>query len=84
MVWYFGLVFWEKSFSNRFQGGSLLGDDQNFKRGGDVKKGENQISRGEHFFFLFYQSKLLSHFVSVFPETTLNEGSLKLMTVLLF
>ena len=76
----FGLVSWEQSFFDWFQGRNLLGDDQNFKRGGEVKKGENQISRGE-LFFLFCQSKLLSHFVPVFPDPTLNERSLKLMTV---
>ena len=27
-------------------------DDQNFEKGGDVKKGENQISRGSIFLFL--------------------------------
>ena len=29
-----------------FQGRNLLGDNQNFKRGGHVKKGKDQISRG--------------------------------------
>ena len=83
MVWVLGWCRWEQSFFNWFQGVNLLGDDQNFKRGGEVKKGENQISRGK-LFFLLYQSKLLSHFVLVFPDTTLNERSLKLMTLLLF
>ena len=58
-----------------FQGRNLLGDDQNFKRVGDAKKGESQISRGQRF-FLFYQSQVLSHFVPVSPDTTLKERSL--------
>ena len=47
---------------------NLLEDDQIFKMG------ENQISRRE-WLFLFYQSKLLSHFVPVSPYTTLKERS---------
>ena len=82
MVWVLGWCC-GNSFFNRFQGGNLLKDNQNSKRGGEVKKEENQISRGKSC-FLFYQSKLLSHFVPVFPDTTLNERSLKLMIVLLF
>ena len=58
-----------------FQDRNLLEDDQNFKMGGDVKKGENQISREESF-FLLYQSKLLPHFFSVSPDTTLKEKTL--------
>ena len=81
MMWVLGWCRGNRAFF-RFQGGNLLGDDQNFKRGEEVKKGENQISRREPF-FLLYQSKLLSHFIPVFPDTTLNERSLKLMTVLL-
>ena len=64
-----GLFYW-------FQGRNLLGDNQNFKIGGDVKNGENQISRVE-WFLLFYQSKLLSHFVPVSLDTTLKETSLR-------
>ena len=54
-------------------------DDQNFKRGVDVKKREDQISSGESFFFLFYQSKLMSHFVPfihVSRDTILKERCL--------
>ena len=52
-------------------------DDQNFKRGEDVKKREEQISRRSHV-FLFYQSKLMSHFdfvsvIPVSPGTALKE-----------
>ena len=43
-------------------------DDPNLKIGREVLKEENQISRGEPF-FPFYQLKLLSHFVSVSPDT---------------
>ena len=32
-----------------FQGRNLLRDDQNFKRGGDFKTGEDQKSKGESF-----------------------------------
>ena len=59
-----------------FRGRNLLEDDQNCKMGGDVKKGENQISMGEGEGVLFYQSKLLPHFVPVSPDTTLKERSL--------
>ena len=38
-------------FFDWLQGRNLLGDDQKFKRGGDAKKGESQISRGRGFFF---------------------------------
>ena len=51
-------------------------DDQNFKRSGDVKKREEQISRKESF-FLFYQSKIVSNFVPVIPvspDTTLQDA----------
>ena len=51
----FGLLLWEQLFLYLFQGRNLLGDDQNFKRGGDVKMGEDPKSRGESF---FYQLKL--------------------------
>ena len=33
------------SIFSRFEGRNLLMDDQNFKRGGDVKKREDQISK---------------------------------------
>ena len=52
---------------------NLLGDDQNFKRGEDVKKGENQNIKGECFFL--YQSKFLSHFIPVFQDPTLKRDS---------
>ena len=62
-------------FFNWFPGRNLLVDDQKFERGGDVKNMVNQISSGKPF-FLFYQLKLMSHFVRVIPaspETTLTE-----------
>ena len=67
----------ETSLFYWFQGRNLLVDDQNAKRGGDVKKSENQISRGI-LLFPFYQSKLMSHFdfvsvIPVFPYTNLKE-----------
>ena len=60
---------------NWFEGWNLLGDDQNFKKGLGIQKKENQMSRGDFFFFVS-QSKLLSHFFHVFPDTTLKERSL--------
>ena len=48
---------------------------KNFKRVGNIKKREDQISRVESF-FLFCQSKLMSHFVPVIlvsSDTTLKE-----------
>ena len=47
-----------------------------------ISKGVGQSKRGRikyqggSLFFLFYQSKLLSHFVPVSPDTTLKERSL--------
>ena len=68
---HFSIFYW-------FQGRNLLVDNQSFKNGGNVKKREDQISRGS-LFFLFYQSKLMSHFVPVTPvspDTTLKERCL--------
>ena len=67
----------ETSLFYWFQGRNLLVDDQNAKRGGDVKNSEDQISRGS-LLFPFYQPKLMSHFdfvsvIPVFPDTTLKE-----------
>ena len=56
---------------NWFEGWNLLGDDQDFKKGFGIQKEENQISRGEFFFFI-NQSKLLSHYFHVSPGTTLK------------
>ena len=64
-----------------FQGWNLQGEDQNFKRDKDVKiegvggggcGGEIKYQGGD-WFFLFYQSKLLSQLVPVSPDTTLEE-----------
>ena len=66
---------WNAALFYWFQGRNLLGDYQNFKRGGDFKKGENQISNGKCF-FLFYQSKILSHFVPVSADNALKKRSL--------
>ena len=41
-----------KSLFLLFQGCNLLVDDQNFKRGDHIKKMEDQISKGESFFFI--------------------------------
>ena len=73
----FESVTWKHIFFYWFQGRNLLVDDQNAKRGGDVKKSENQISRGI-LLFPFYQSKLMSHFdfvsvIPVFPYTNVKE-----------
>ena len=69
----FGAVSWEHLFFFYwFQGRKI-------SRVEDIKKREDQISRGKSFFFLFYQSKLLSHFVPdilVSLYTTLKERSL--------
>ena len=67
-------MLWEQLCFYWFQGRNILWDDQNFKRGGDVKKGENQISKGESFFY--YQLKPASQFVAVIlvsPDTALRE-----------
>ena len=75
MVWVLGQFYENTALFYWFQGQNLLGDDQNSKKGGEVKKGEDQISRGEYF-FLFYQLKVLSHFAPVSPDTILKERSL--------
>ena len=51
-------------------------DVQNFKKVGDVTKGEDQISRGVLFFF-FINQNLISHFdfvpvIPVSPDTALK------------
>lgn len=64
----FELVSWEQ----------LLGDDKNFKRSGDVKRGRIKY-KGESLFFLFYHLKFISYFVSVLPvssDTTLKKRPL--------
>ena len=66
-MWVLSRCYENISFSYRLQGRNLLVDNQNFKRGEDIKKREDQISRGGGLFFLFYQSKLMSHFVHVIP-----------------
>ena len=43
------------------------------KRGGEDKKTGIKYQGGRGVFFLFYQSKLLSHFVPVFPDTKLKQ-----------
>ena len=54
------------SFFYWFQGRNLLVDDQNFKRGGDMKKRKDQIPRGS-LFSPFLSIKTLLYFVPVFP-----------------
>lgn len=60
---------------NWFQGPYLLGDDHNFRRRGEDRKEDNQMSRGESC-FLFYQSKYLSQFVPLSLDTALKMRSL--------
>ena len=67
MVWVLGWCRGNISIFYWFQGRNLLLDNQNFEKGGDIKKREDQISRWRTLFFVFYQSKLMSHFVSVIP-----------------
>ena len=61
----FKSVSWEHLFVYWFQGRNLLVDDQNFKRGGDVKKREDQISRGGVLFF-FFVNQNLCHILTLF------------------
>ena len=65
MVWVLGQFYENTALFYWFQGQNLLGDDQNSKKGGEVKKGEDQISRGEYF-FLFLSIKSLVPFCSCF------------------
>ena len=48
-------------FFHWFQSRNILQDDQNLKRGGEIKKRMKQMSRGE------------SHFVLVSPDPTLKD-----------
>ena len=73
MVW----VLWDGVVEKQllfywFQGRNLLGDDQNFNRRGYVKKMRESKIKGGVFFKIFSQSKSLSHFVTVSPDTTLS------------
>ena len=54
------------------QGHNLLVDDQYFKRGRDIKKREDQRSRGESF-FSFLSIKIYVLVIPVPPDTTLKE-----------
>ena len=61
---------------NWLEGWNLLGDDQNFKKGWESEKEQNQISRGKYF-LLFYQSmKTFVTLCSCFSRYTLKERSL--------
>ena len=74
-----------KLFFYWFQDRNLLGDDENFKRGGEVKKWANQISRGCLFFFFIDQK--FSHILFLFLQVPLCNREIpriKLMTALLF
>ena len=64
MTWVLG---WNIAFFNWFQGPNLLGDNQNFKNGLVSQKGRESSIKEEPCFL--YQSKLLSHFVPVSPDT---------------
>ena len=59
MVWVLGRCRRSISFFYQFQGRNLLVDDQDFKKGGDIKKRENQISSEAH-------SKCILNHYSVF------------------
>ena len=71
----FESVLWGHSSFLLVSRSELLRDDQSFKRDREVKKGENQISKGS-LFFSFINQNFLSHFVSVSPDTTLKEKCL--------
>ena len=73
-------------FLNQFQGRNLLGDDENFKRGGEVTKGENEISRGEPCFFFFINQNFCHILFLFFSRycTKRKIPRIKLMTILLF
>ena len=69
-----------------FQGRNLLWDDQNFKRGGDDKKEENQISREGVLFLLIKNYVTFCCCCSCFSRyyTQSEVPRIKLMTALLF
>ena len=60
----FGWCLGTQLLFNWFEGWNLLGDDQNFKKGLGIQKEENQISRGEFFFFC----QLIKTFVTFFSR----------------
>ena len=64
-----GIVGTTELFFYYFQGRNLLRDDRNFKRGREVKKGENQTSM-KSLSYPFYQTKLLSWFASISQDST--------------
>ena len=81
MVWVLGWCRGSRAFLTGFKVGIYWERIKISKGVGKSKMGRIKYQGGRLF---FYQSKLLSHFVPVFTDTTLNERSLKLMTVLLF
>ena len=80
MVWVLGWCHGNRAFLTGFKVGIYWEMIKISKGVGKSKRGRIKYQGGE-LFFLFCQSKLLSHFVPVFPDPTLNERSLKLMTV---
>ena len=75
MVWILGWFRENRAVLTGFKVGIYRKMIKISKSGGEVKKGENQISRREPF-FSFLSIKLLSHFVPVSLDTTLKERSL--------
>ena len=77
----FGSVSWEHLFFTGFKI-VIYWWMIKISKGVGMSNREVQISRGSPF-FLFYQSKLMSHFGLVSPDTTLKEKPrIKLMTAL--
>ena len=73
----FGLVWWEPSSLYMVRRLEFIVRLSIFQKGvGKSKRGESNINGGSSFLFLINQSKLLSHFVSVSPDSTLIERSL--------
>ena len=73
-------------FFYSFQYCNLLGDDQKFKRCGDVKKGEDQISKGVEKLFFFFISRNFCHILILFLQicSKIEMPRITLMTTLLF
>ena len=73
-----GLCCGNKAFLTSLMVGIYWEMIKSSKRGASQKE-ENQISIGGEglFFFFINRSKLLSHFVPVFPDTALRERSLR-------
>ena len=76
---------WEHLFYYWFHGHNLLVDDQNFKRGVDVKKGRMKYQYGYIFFFSFINlCRVLAVFLFLQILTEREMAGIMLVTVLLF